>query len=280
MKEVIKRFEAFTYQNGLEATRVFDDLLRYIIHGFSLPGLPGLDDWKYTKEQNAGFGEIFRELILAIQEELKHREWFDAFGFMYESLIASKSRRSNSGQFFTPEIICDLMTAIGQGEEKVTGKTIGDCACGSGRTLISFHVKNPGNYYIAEDVDRTCAMMTVCNFLFHGMKGEVIWHDSLNPDSFFGAWRVNEFLGDFRSEYWQIPHIRPVPYEQTRLKMMNDNRLKVVRIQKKLKESAETLLKQLKGFGKYKSLSEEEKAKYKEIRGKYANVLKLIRKYE
>lgn len=47
MKELIKTFETFVYQNGFESGRVFDDWLRYIIHGYTLPGQPGLSDWNY-----------------------------------------------------------------------------------------------------------------------------------------------------------------------------------------------------------------------------------------
>lgn len=280
MKELIAKFESFVRKNGLEPSRVFDDLLRYIIHGFTLPGLPGLGDWKYTQEQNAEFCEMFSRCVIIMQSELRKREWFDIFGNIYENFVAGKSRKSNNGQFFTPEALCDLMTGITEGEEKISGKIIGDCACGSGRTLLSFHVKNPGNYYIAEDVDRTCAMMTVCNFLFHGVVGEVIWHDSLNPDSFFGAWRVNEQLNRFGQKYFGIPHIQPISYEQTKLKIMWDSKSDMYRISEKLKSNAERLRKRLKSFGEYKSLSETEKAEYKQIRDKYINVRKLIKKYE
>lgn len=280
MKELINKFESFVYKNGLDSGKVFDDLLRYIIHGYSLPGFPGLKDWNYTKEQNGEFYEMYVLCVNIMNKELRTKEWFDIFGKIYENLIAGKERKSNSGQFFTPENLCDLMTEINQGDKPVSGKIVGDCACGSGRTLLSFHVKNPGNYYIAEDVDRTCAMMTVCNFLFHGVVGEVIWHNSLNPDSFFGAWRVNEQLNRFGSKYFGIPHIKPIPYEQTKLKIMWDRKSEVYRVSKKLKSNAERLRNQMKGFGEYKSLSDAEKTEYKRIRDKYINIRKLIKKYE
>ena len=88
------------------------------------------------------------------------------------------------------------MTEICQGEEKQTGKLISDCACGSGRTLLAHHVRNLGNYYVAEDIDKTCAMMCVCNFLLHGVVGEVVWHNSLIPEQFYGAWKINQDLNN------------------------------------------------------------------------------------
>lgn len=279
MNDLIKKFETFVYRNGLEAGRVFDDWLRYIIQGFTLPGHPGLSDWNYTKEQNKEFYELFQETVLLMKKELVSKEWYDIFGYIYENFVASKSRKSNNGQFFTPEELCDLMTEITNGKEKVSGKIVGDCACGSGRTLLSFHAKNPGNYYIAEDVDRTCAMMTVCNFLFHGAVGEVIWHDSLNPDSFFAAWRVNEQLNRFGQRYFGIPHIQPIPYEQTKLKTIWNKKADMYRVSEKLKNNAERLRKQMKSFGEYKSLSETEKAEYNRIRDKYIKLIKVIKNY-
>ena len=45
---------------GYEVQQVFNDLLRYIIHGFS-PGAPPLKDWKYKRQQNMAFLEMTRE---------------------------------------------------------------------------------------------------------------------------------------------------------------------------------------------------------------------------
>ena len=36
----------FAYSNGYEPMSVFNDFLRYVIHGFS-PGAPPVKDWKY-----------------------------------------------------------------------------------------------------------------------------------------------------------------------------------------------------------------------------------------
>lgn len=101
-----------------------------------------------------------------------------------------------------------------------------------------------------------------------------------NPDSFFGAWRVNEQLNRFGQRYFGIPHIQPIPYEQTKLKTIWDKREDMYRISEKLKSNAERLRKQMKSFGEYKSLSETEKAEYKQIRDKYINLCKLIKKYD
>ena len=280
MKNLVKTITDFTYQNGLEVSRVFDDLLRYMIHGYTLPGQPGLTDWRYTKEQNAVFYEMYSQIVLIMQRELKHKLWFDIFGNIYEELIASKSRRSNSGQFFTPESLCDLMTEICQGEEKQTGKLISDCACGSGRTLLAHHVRNLGNYYVAEDIDKTCAMMCVCNFLLHGVMGEVIWHNSLIPEQFYGAWRVNAELNNPLSKWHGIPHIQVIYWEETKIKGMLDNMSNVTRMRKILQTNAEKHLARFKEIMKQKIRSEESKQEAREELMKYNKIKRVLKNYE
>lgn len=279
MKQLIKQLSDFTYSNGFETSRVFDDFLRYIINGFTVPGLPGLSDWNYTAKQNQMFYSMVQTLIGVMQEKLKHQEWFDPFGVIYEDLIASKSRRSNSGQFFTPESLCNLMTAIACSKENISGKIISDPTCGSGRTLLAFHVKNLGNKYIAEDVDKTCAMMTVCNFLLHGIEGEVVWHNSLIPNSFFGAWRVNEGLNNPFRPFFGIPHVQPIEYEDTMVKRMYNRREKVVRITKKLRASAEKCLATFKKLKRKERLTDDEKRQARYLLKKYGEINKLIKKY-
>ena len=105
--------------------------------------------------------------------------------------LVSKSAQQSQGQFFTPVHICDLMVLCTQTEEKKTGQRMGDPTCGSGRLLLAYHARNPGNYLIGEDINRTCCLMTVCNMLIHGCVGEVIHHDSLSPDHFLCGWYVN-----------------------------------------------------------------------------------------
>lgn len=70
-----------------------------------------------------------------------------------------------------------------------------DNACGSGRMLLAAHANHPTNYCCAQDLDRICCLMTVCNFIVHGVNGEVVWGDGLDPTDFREGWRVNELLG-------------------------------------------------------------------------------------
>lgn len=212
-KDFNAKFKALAY--GQDDSRVFDDMLAYIIDLFSFDN-PWEPHGQYKDpEIRKRFFELFQEIVLLMNKKIRDDgDWYDPFGNLYEAQIASHARRANAGQFFTPEPIVDLMVSInGEGRE-LTGKGLnfGDPACGSGRLLIAAHAKFPGNYSCGEDIDRTCALMTVCNFILHGVNGEVIWHDSLMPtkERFYGAWRVCP-----RPDLMGCPQVSKMKWEDT-----------------------------------------------------------------
>ena len=275
---LVRDMESFTYRNGYEISKVFDDFLRYVIHGFSLPSEEGLKDWNYKKEDNAWFYSFIGKVAKAMQAEINKRGWYDALGSLYEAVIASKSRRSNSGQFFTPIDLCDLMTELTYaGGVKSANQLIGDPTCGSGRTLLSFNAKFPDNYYIAEDVDGTCVRMTIVNMLFHGMRGEVVWHDSLNIEPVWGVWRVNPQIKNIFSEYHNIPHIQPIAWEDSWLKRHYDKREEICRIGGKLKDNISRISNQLRALMAILTPSEEIKAKISRLTTSKDKIEKLLK---
>lgn len=193
LRPLEKLLREFAYNSGLDIGQVFNDLLTFIIHGLS-PGAPPLTSWRYTQEQNKVFYQMYVEWIGIMDRMTNRRGWYDAFGELYMAMVVSSAQASRSGQFFTPESICDLMRDITDVQSEKRGGIVGDPACGSGRTLLSLQAKHQGYYLIGEDIDKTCCKMAVCNFFIHGCVGEVIWHDALAPDSYFGGWKVNEHL--------------------------------------------------------------------------------------
>lgn len=282
MKEFFKQFSSFVSKYGLEISKVFDDFLQYIIWAHTLPEYgKKIEGWSYTPSQSKEMYDMYCNLILAVKPEIDRHGWFDAFGFVYEDMIAGKFRRSNSGQFFTPPSICDLMTDINAPkEQRIVGKTISDPTCGSGRNLLAFHAKHVGNYYVAEDIDRTCCMMTVCNFIIHGVEGEVIWHNTLQPNTFYGGWKTNEQLNSLFSQYRGIPHVREISYDDTLLKKINDKSAEVFRIKEKLSEAYKKQLAALSTIRSGKSTSENRKQQITTITKRINNIKKLMKKYE
>ena len=180
-----------------DCSQIFDDFLDVAISHFDPTPNIELDTRMqkvYTEEERKLFSALFSQWLQCTLKELKSDDWIyaDLLGNYYE-YIAGKFKRSNFGQFFTPEHLVELMTKmiISDATEKI--QRINDPACGSGRMLLSAHMFLKGNIIAyAEDLDKMCCKMTVLNFLIHGVEGEVIHHNSLARDHFLNGWYVNQ----------------------------------------------------------------------------------------
>ena len=154
----------FASSCGYEIQTVFNDLLRFIIHGFS-PGAPPISNWKYKRQQNASFMEMTAEWTRIMQKQIGRSGWFDAFGELHMAYCSKPGQQAN-GQFFTPSHICELMVMCAAGK-KETGQRMGDPTCGSGRLLLAYHAHNPGNYlddlHYNDAVAQKLIMFTFCD---------------------------------------------------------------------------------------------------------------------
>lgn len=145
---------------------------------------------KYERKELDLFCESFALLVLEMDnggEGLK-----DCLGDYFQEYISN----GNNGQFFTPDAICDLMARMALDPETLTdGKTINDCACGSGRTLLAAAKINRKSEFYAADISLDCCYMTLINFCLNNLAGEVWWMDTLRQ-KMFGAWRLKKnYLG-------------------------------------------------------------------------------------
>lgn len=210
VREIEKLLRQFTYANGYNMPEVFNDMLRYIIGYFTWNPGP-LKPWRYKKEDNIVFWKVFCHWILVMKSQIPIQGWYDVFGDLYMSLVGGSSRTQSLGQNFTPDEVCELMTKI-MGKSASENGMISDPTCGSGRILLSVHAEHPQKYLVAEDIDCTCCMMTVCNFIMHGCHGEVICHNSLEPESYSRGWLVNEHLGKCG-----LPSVREITKEESAL---------------------------------------------------------------
>lgn len=159
------------------------------------------------------FGDMTRELIMVQNRMIGDRDdgWYDTLGTFYE-VLSSRGKRQTMGQFFTPETVCDFMTAITLTED-ITGKGLSVCdpASGSGRMLISFHAQAPGNYQYGADLDAICAKMTAVNMVLHGCVGQAVCMNSLLPDDWRFGYQINR-----RLNRTGVPTIEPMPKEECR----------------------------------------------------------------
>lgn len=141
----------------------------------------------YQKEDQEVFPKMLELVVLALEENPEQ----DFLGSLYHHLGLHQEQK---GQFFTPYHICHFMSELqfaGDGkEEQLKEKgyiSVNDPACGAGAMLIAFAnvAKKHGiNYqqqvlFVAQDIDRTAAMMCYIQLSLLGCSAIVIIGDSL-----------------------------------------------------------------------------------------------------
>jgi len=152
---------------------------------------------RYKKSEVDTIVQAFAAMVLEMDnrgEGLK-----DVLGDYFTEFIT----RGHNGQFFTPDSVADFMAQIAIGDAK-PGQTVNDCACGSGRTLLSTAKVNRHLVFFGADVDRNCAMMTAINLVLNGLKGEVAWMNTLSME-FYGGWHIYKY---------PVPHLIEISKEQ------------------------------------------------------------------
>jgi type I restriction enzyme M protein len=196
-----KSFQKAVYRH--DYSTVFHDFVTMALTQFCHKDDGGgiFDEWhsdamkKYSRHEKDAFNEMFFEVLNMFRDavETQGKPYLDLFGHMYETL-ASQSKKSASGQFFTPETVVEMLVDIQtDGLQTGKGKRIIDPTCGSGRMLFIAHVKAPGNYTYGIDIDQLCCKMSAINMMLHGCVGEVVcgnglwldhdwrWGLSINP---------------------------------------------------------------------------------------------------
>lgn len=193
-EDPVRRFSKVfeKYRHKYEPYALFERFLEFVIVGFDQTF--SKVERPFDKEEGTACMELFSEWTLIMNEQLRRKEWYDLLGEVYMNYLSGTMKKHWTGQYFTPMHICDFMTKILQPGE-CQRESVMDCACGSGRMLLAAHVEFPGNYCCAQDMDRVCCLMTVCNFIIHGVKGEVVWGNSLDPTDYRDGWKTNELLG-------------------------------------------------------------------------------------
>ncbi len=154
----------------------------------------------------------FAKMMGMIQVNALQAPYSDLLGEFYTEQIT----RGQNGQFFTPESICQMITQMHGEPGTITGKTVADPACGSGRLVLAFAKSNPNNTFYGADNTVTCAKMSVVNLFMNGIKAEVAWMNTLTME-WYGGWHINR---------WPRMGIVPIEKEQSRLwaepKMVKD----------------------------------------------------------
>jgi hypothetical protein len=103
-------------------------------------------------------------------------DFHDSLGDIFMECVSF----GRNGQFFTPEPICRMMAQLTIPADIEDGKSIMDCAAGSGRTLLAAATMNRNLKFYAADNDIKCVKMCALNFIINTMVGEVAHMDSLS----------------------------------------------------------------------------------------------------
>lgn len=183
-------FNDLTYR--YDASQIFSDFLSLVIccmahHTQEKKYFEIIN--RYEKKEVDLFCRLFAELLKFYNREIEPGFWCDPLGTYYE-LLAGKYKKSNFGQFFTPNGLCDLMANFTINPDE-WGKTINDPASGSGRLILASNAYAEGNYYVAQDLDHICVKMTAINMCFHKIRGEVHHMDSIRVTKPFVSYKIN-----------------------------------------------------------------------------------------
>lgn len=187
MKPISKteNIEPFSYYLEILAgthgrSKVFDDFLTVVICSFSMKKkedeyLRGFH--KYTNNEFPYFSKAFASLVI----EMDRHPFEDPFAAYFQEVIS----KGHNSQFFTPDSVGTLMSALAMQNTIVGNSKIYDPACGSGGLLLAAAKKDRTSYFIGCDISEMCCKMAVINLCLNSLRGEV-WHmDTLSLQ----AWR-------------------------------------------------------------------------------------------
>lgn len=194
--EISKRLEQLSRTRDL--SKVFNDLLVMGICSFHSVNIQSRLQEKDEANEELYFEtikpyakdelNILAEVLGEIQLNAYHNPYSDVLGEYFMQCIGGNSK---TGQYFSPEVICDFMAEITGNDEPVAGQRVHDPTCGSGRMFLSFAKKNPDNLFFGTDISQTCAHMSILNCFLNGLRAEITWANGLDPSSWFGGWHIN-----------------------------------------------------------------------------------------
>lgn len=167
-----KSFERLCY--GHDYATVFGDFLEFALLMMHMnkkaEDFAKLEERYPSPEQHKTFSDMLMHWSNASYD------FHDALGDIFMECVSF----GRNGQFFTPEEICMMMAQMTIPQDIEDGKSIMDCAAGSGRTLLAAAKINRNLKFYAADNDINCVKMCTLNFLVNTMVGEIAHMDSLS----------------------------------------------------------------------------------------------------
>ena len=217
IKEIIRHITNHANKLSIERHNTMNTWLDYMIEYFDISqyhtpeGWAQMQDRKYKESPELTY--MWMDLTAT---DMEKGQTSDILGTVYEELFQSKGKASSLGQFFTPIPLCDMLSMCTWQDNQ---KRFNDCACGSGRTLVSHYMEklrrddHTPAYYIGEDIDIASVKMCALNMLIHGMHGRAIRHDTLmDPIRFDYGFEINEVRYPFPTPFYSL---RKITYKKT-----------------------------------------------------------------
>lgn len=173
---------------------------------------------KYNKNEQQLFPKLLAKVTMALDANPNQ----DFLGSLFMDMNLGNDR---AGQFFTPYSVCRLMSGIAVGNiveqvQKDHYITVNDCCCGAGATLIAAineakeQLEKAGMNYqnhvfvVAQDIDRTVALMCYIQLSLLGVAGFVKVGDSLyNPPETKDTYENHWFTPIYFTELWQMRNL-------------------------------------------------------------------------
>lgn len=215
-KQYIDVLTAQAEANHRPHEMALSDFLDFLLELFSADAFKGGTE-HYAKhvlsvtQKNSSYTLLALQWLADVSEAMEKGEWLDAWGILYEELYLTRGKASNTGQFFTPQSLSDLMARVAEQKGADRGK-VNDCACGSGRLLLSHYIEKTrldhaaGRKfeYIAQDSDPVACKMCALNMMAHGMYGRVVCQNTLTLSTPQVVYHLNEVKYPINTPYYSI----------------------------------------------------------------------------
>lgn len=193
-KQILKDIEFFLYRR--DKISVFNDAVEFDALDLSIRTVPFKQAERmermnqiiatYTDEkERKKFGDICSGINNMLSKMLDN--YGDHLGEIYMELSGGKK---SAGQFFTPYHVSRLLVELSIGQEDLSGNkilTFNEPCCGSGGIIVAtadalnergFNYTNNA-VYVANDIDRNCALMCYLQTSWAAMPAIVLHQDTL-----------------------------------------------------------------------------------------------------
>ncbi|MDH4164754.1 MAG: N-6 DNA methylase, partial [Nitrospirota bacterium] len=180
LRPILAELEKIT-RRGYDHWSVFDDWLELILTALMR------NDPEYLKIMSR-----YRNNAEPGSREADH--FANAFGLLMQRMAETNSEllgeiyeaweitNRHAGQFFTPWTVCQLMAQLTG--PPAAGASVNDPCSGSGRLLVATARITPARdldtiTFVAQDIDRTCVVMTALNMTFFNLNAYIFEGNSL-----------------------------------------------------------------------------------------------------